>query len=157
MQQHYLQKILEGVWDSNFKQSEQVEFAKFLSSASTMVVLHGSVNSWNQWINDQPLYQSLFRPLIHLHKSFEYGTVIVYKKCAVSEVTIKIVCTCFLVVTLHTFSSCAGAWKFPMTFHQCLLKQRLIQTLNLGSTKKWPGSEMQRLSELPNPCPHHGW
>ena len=42
-----LKKIFEGVWDSNFKQSEQVKFAKF----PTIVVPHRSVNSWNQWIS----------------------------------------------------------------------------------------------------------
>ena len=54
MQQHYLKKIFEGVWDSNFK---RFELAKFLRS---------SLNSWNQWVNDQPLYQSLFQPLVFI-------------------------------------------------------------------------------------------
>ena len=64
MQQHYFKKIFEGVWDSNFEQSEQVKFAKFLSSAPNMVAPRGSLNSWNQWINDPLLYESLFRPLL---------------------------------------------------------------------------------------------
>ena len=46
-------KILEGVWYSDFELSEQA-----------MMVLHESLNSWNQWINDWPLYQSLFWPLL---------------------------------------------------------------------------------------------
>ena len=58
-----LKKIFEGVWDSDFQQSEQVKFAKFFRSATTLVVPWGSLNSRNQWINDRPLYQSLFRPL----------------------------------------------------------------------------------------------
>ena len=35
--------------------------------------------------------------------------------------------------------------------------QGLIQDLNLGGARWWPGSEIQRLSELPSPWPHHGW
>ena len=38
-------KMLEGVWDSNFKRSEQVKFAKFLRLASTMVAPLESLNS----------------------------------------------------------------------------------------------------------------
>ena len=64
MQQHYFKKIFEGVWDSDFEQSEQVKFAKFLSSAPNMVAPCGSLNSWNQWINDPLLYESLFQPLL---------------------------------------------------------------------------------------------
>ena len=64
MQQHYFKKIFEGVWDSNFEQSEQVKFAKFLSSAPNMMAPYGSLNSWNQWINDPLLYESLFQPLL---------------------------------------------------------------------------------------------
>ena len=54
-----LKKMFEGVWDSDFEWSEQVKFVKFLRSAPTMVAPRGSLNSWNQCINDQPLYQSL--------------------------------------------------------------------------------------------------
>ena len=63
VQRHYLKNIFEGVRDSDFEQSEQVKFAKFCCSAPTIVAPHGSLNSWNQSINDQPIYQSLFRPL----------------------------------------------------------------------------------------------
>ena len=58
-----LKKMFEEVWDCDFERSEQLKFAKFLRSAPTMVAPCGSLNSWNQWINDRPLYQSLFRPL----------------------------------------------------------------------------------------------
>ena len=46
-----------------FERSDQVKFAKVLCSTPTMVAPRGSLNSWNQWINDQPLSQSLFPPL----------------------------------------------------------------------------------------------
>ena len=35
-----------------------------LCFAPTMVEPRESLNSWNQWINDWPLYQSLFRPML---------------------------------------------------------------------------------------------
>ena len=63
IQQLSLKKMFEGVWDSDFEQSDQVKLAKFLCFTPTMVVYRGSLNSWNQWINDQPFNQSLFRPL----------------------------------------------------------------------------------------------
>ena len=56
MQRHYLKKVFDGVWDSDFEWSEQVKFVKFLML----------LNSWNQWINDRPLYQSLFQRLLSL-------------------------------------------------------------------------------------------
>ena len=59
-----VKKIFERVWDSNFQQSGQIKFANFLHLAPIMVAPHGSLNTWNHWINDQPLYQSLFQPLI---------------------------------------------------------------------------------------------
>ena len=64
MQQNYFKKISEGVWDSNFQWSGQVRFAKFLCLAPTMVLAHGSLYSWNHWINDQPLHLSLSPPLL---------------------------------------------------------------------------------------------
>ena len=50
-----LKKIFEGVCNGNFKQSGQVKFEKFLCLAPTMVAHPGSLNSWSQWINGQPL------------------------------------------------------------------------------------------------------
>ena len=46
-------------------QIQMSNFANILYLAQTMVSPHnGSLNSWNHWINEQPLYQSLFWPLI---------------------------------------------------------------------------------------------
>ena len=36
-------------------------------------------------------------------------------------------------------------------------RQGLIQDLNLGRARWWPGSEIQTLSDLLNPCLHHCW
>ena len=59
-----LKKIFDGVWDGNFEQSEQVKLEQLPHLVPTMVVPTGSLNSWNQWINDWPLYQSLFQSQI---------------------------------------------------------------------------------------------
>ena len=58
-----LKKMFERLWDSNFEWSEHVKFAKFLPLVPTMVASCGSLNWRNQWMNDQPHYQSLFQPL----------------------------------------------------------------------------------------------
>ena len=64
MQQHYLKNIFEGVWDGTFERSEQVKSAKFIRLVPPMVAPPGQLNSWNQCMNDHPLYQSLFEPLV---------------------------------------------------------------------------------------------
>ena len=68
MEQHYLKKSL--------KESEMAILSvlkrpnlKIVSAPWLAPPGSGSLNSWNQWMNDQPLYQSLFRPLIRKYLS----------------------------------------------------------------------------------------
>ena len=68
MQWNYLKTIFEGVWHSNFQESGQVKFVKFLNSVglNDMMVLlgpRGLLNSRNYWIDDRKAYQSLLRSL----------------------------------------------------------------------------------------------
>ena len=75
MQRSYLKKSLKEskfAISSNLDRSNLQNFSTwcqpwwFLVGLSDMVVFlgpRGSLNSWNHWINDRPLYRSLFSPL----------------------------------------------------------------------------------------------